>query len=116
MQARTRRVKASATGDLEAKGLHKRGPGGSRSGQGRIRVQRKCTGLHRRATGVDGQKLGVHQRRTRESGSKEGWASNPTGRRWQSVSSYWGSDLKYNLLMSILLSQTVTKQGRLPYD
>ena len=62
MHARARRVEARANADLEAKGLHKRGPGGSRSGQGRIRVQRKCTGLHGRATGADGQKVGVHQR------------------------------------------------------
>jgi len=62
MQARTGRVKARASADLEAKGLHKRGPGGSRSGQERIRVQRKCRGLHGRATGADEQKVGVHQR------------------------------------------------------
>jgi len=71
MQAQTRRVEARASADLEAKGQHKHGPGGSKSGQGRIRVQRKCIGLHRRATGVDGQKVEVHQRRTSQSGSKE---------------------------------------------
>ena len=99
MQAWTRRGKARASADLEAKGFPKCGPGGSRSGQGRIQVQRKCIGLHGRATGADGQKVGVHQRRTRESRSKEWWASNPTRRRWQSVSSYWWSDLQYNLLL-----------------
>jgi len=67
MQAQTRRVKAHASADLVAKRLHKCGLGGSRSGQGRIRVQRKCTGLHGRATGMEAKKVGVHQRLTRES-------------------------------------------------
>ena len=54
MQARTRKVKARASADLKARGPHKRGPGGARSGQERARVQRKCSGLQGRAIGVDG--------------------------------------------------------------
>jgi len=88
MQGWTRRVRACARADPESKALHTRWPGGSRSGQGWIWVPGKCTGLHGRATGADGHKVEVHQRRTRESGSKEWWASNPTGHRWQSVSSH----------------------------